>query len=215
MHAELNASLRADSHPGSNAGAKSGTDSCLNTESDLEARLGSDTDSGTNAAGRLHEGQPGSGPDETGLHAQPALSDQTGVDAVRQTHTNVGRDRACQPDARVRGDQAHVRSNEAGVTGHQSGVAENGACVLRDEAGHDTRIRRWDREAVLISHGLLQGADRVVGGDDRAGDCARDGRGDLGGRDVDQTGVGHGLPGCSDERLCRLFAAEQAQDVVN
>ena len=159
--------MRAHAYSRSEAGTDLRADPGLHVKPDLESRLGSDTNAGAHSTGGPDERQPGSLTDETRLHAQPGLADKPGVDPTRQP----GVDTTSQTQARVRCDQTCVRRDNAGVVGDQPGVPDDGPGVVRDEAGHD-RIRRRDREAMLVGYGLLQRTDRVVRGDGNAGDSA-------------------------------------------
>lgn len=68
---------------------------------------------------------------------------------------------------------------------------------------------------MLVGHRLSQTDDWIVRRERHSRHRRRDGRGDLGRRHIDQSGVGHRLPGSGDKRPRRLFVAKQAQDVVH
>jgi hypothetical protein len=67
----------------------------------------------------------------------------------------------------------------------------------------------------LIGHRLLHGPDRIAAAESQVRQCIGRGQGELFGRHIDQTGIGHGLPGTGDERPRQLFTAKQAQDEVD
>lgn len=183
---------------------------------------------------RAHESRP-----------HESRSGETGVEPVRQPETDVAGDRVGQSEPDVAGNgagQSYVVDCHRRVVRHRSdhtarrvpGLVEDRRCLLSNETrgipgrepgvvprrksgvvpGSEARVIRRS-EAVLRGNRFLQPCDRVVGGKGQSGHRVGGHRGDLRGGDVDQSGVGEGLPGCGDEGLRGLFVAEKAQDVVD
>ena len=171
----------------------------------------------------------------TGLPTKPAVRaheptvngiEQSSVDGTNQSATQVAH------------DGSTVAEHSAGVIhGRGNSIGHHRAAILRNcgnKAGPIPPVARVIPPvarvvapvarvvapvarvvAVLVSHGLLQTADRVAWTKVQARHRAGHRGGELVRRHIDQAGIGHRLPGRRNESSGRVWIDKQIQDVLD
>ncbi|GJO56617.1 hypothetical protein NJB1728f10_10290 [Mycobacterium marinum] len=211
------AGLGAEPEPETGTGLR--TEPGLNTGPEAQADLAGKPNLAAEVSGCLRVGKARNNSADTGLPPEATLvpqpSSQTACQPAGQACPNVGRNDIRHRGTDVCTGKARISRNDSRVTHDRGSVLSNDSTRILSNVARRGAHLRGRRKPVLVRHRLLQSPNRVPSTKVEKWQRIGRGRRDLHRRHVDQSGVGHGLPGRCDERPCRVFAAKQAQDVVD